>query len=156
MFWFDKLDNRVIFIDRRKENYLLKDASVKTGVRKFVVCPDVQADFMALPFLSNCFNLIVFDPPHRVVNGRESWMHMKYGTLPENWQEMLMAGFKECFRVLHPCGTLILKWSEYHIKVADVLKCTKAKPLFGNRRASNSKAHWIAFSKPMEDQNENI
>jgi len=148
MFWFDKSDNRAIFVDRRKETHMLKDASVKTGERNFSVWPDIQADFTALPFPADYFSLVVFDPPHRVSNGGESWMHKKYGTLQAGWQEMLRAGFGECFRVLAPSGTLIFKWSEYHIQVASILALIPERPLFGHRSGKRNKTHWLTFAKP--------
>ena len=148
MFWFDKSDNRAIFVDRRIEKFSLKDASVKSGKRNFSVRPDIQASFTALPFPTNYFNLVVFDPPHRVANGSESWMHKKYGTLQDDWQEMLKAGFDECFRVLAPGGTLVFKWSEYHIQVSSILKLTKEKPLFGHRSGKANNTHWLTFAKP--------
>ena len=151
MFWLDKSDHRAIFIDRRKETHLLKDATVKGGVRKFSVWPDIQADFTRLPFQSNYFGLVVFDPPHRVTNGTKSWMHKKYGTLQGDWQEMLKQGFSECFRVLAPGGTLIFKWSEYHIQLSCILALTDSNPLFGHRSGKQNNTHWITFMKDLLD-----
>ena len=37
--------------------------------------------------------------------------------LNENWKEEIRAGFKECFRVLKPNGTLIFKWSEVQFPI---------------------------------------
>ena len=37
---------------------------------------------------------------------------------------MIRQGFKECFRVLKPNGTLIFKWNEVQFPVKDVLKLT--------------------------------
>ena len=73
---------------------------------------------------------------------------MKYGLLFDGWREMLRAGFAECFRVLCPLGTLIFKWCEVEISVADVLALTPEKPLYGHRSGKQSKTHWIAFLKP--------
>jgi hypothetical protein len=74
MFWFDREDERVIFCDKRAERRTLKDSSVEGGQRELVIAPDVKSDFTALPFPSNCFQLVVFDPPHFKNAGKQSWL----------------------------------------------------------------------------------
>jgi hypothetical protein len=61
---------------------------------------------------------------------------------------MLCKGFAEFFRVLRPEVTLIFKWCEYDVPVAEVLSLTPEKPLYGHRSGKQSKTHWIAFLKP--------
>jgi SAM-dependent methyltransferase len=148
MFWFDKSDHRAVFVDNRTETHWLKDSSVKTGQRKFQVIPNVQADFRNLPFASDYFRTVVFDPPHFDSTGPQSWLRAKYGTLEDDWRSMLRDGFSECFRVLVPGGTLIFKWNEYQIKVSEILKLTPVEPLFGHRSGRHSKTHWVTFAKP--------
>lgn len=102
MFWFDKNDKRVLFLDKRSESHILCDG------RKFNVKPDLIADFTILPFAKNKFKLVVFDPPHFKYLGEKSWLYKKYGALPkDNWKEIIKLGFKECFRVLQK------KWNTY-------------------------------------------
>ena len=148
MFWFDRADERVIFVDKRRETHTLPDISSRGGSRTIVINPDVLADFTALPFPDNRFSLVVLDPPHLARNGRESWMAKKYGTLGDNWREELTKGFSECFRVLKPDGTLIFKWNEDEISVQEILTLTPARPLFGSRYGRHFKSHWIVFTKP--------
>ena len=139
MFWFDKEDPRALFMDNRTvENELLCDN------RRLTVKPDVVADFTAIPFEDESFSLVVFDPPHLLRAGENSWLAKKYGKLDESWPTMLHDGFQECMRVLKPSGTLIFKWNEDQIKLKDVLATTEYKPLFGNKR---SKTHWVVFMK---------
>lgn len=139
MFWFDKEDPRALFMDNRTvENELLCDN------RRLAVNPDVVADFTAMPFEDESFSLVVFDPPHLLRAGENSWLAKKYGKLDESWPTMLHDGFAECMRVLKPNGTLIFKWNEDQIKLKDVLAATEYKPLFGNKR---SKTHWVVFMK---------
>ena len=64
MFWFDRDDDRVIFCDKRAERHTLNDKTAKGGQRDLVIAPNVISDFTALPFPSNYFQLVVFDPPH--------------------------------------------------------------------------------------------
>lgn len=146
MFWFDKKDPRTLFIDNRTvEDELIGD-------RRLTVAPDVVADFTSLPFEDNSFYMVVFDPPHLLHAGDNSWLAKKYGKLDESWPTMLHDGFSEAMRVLKPHGTLIFKWNEEQIKLKDVLATTEFKPLFGNRR---SKTHWIVFMKEdSSDKNE--
>ena len=90
---------------------------------------------------------VVFDPPHLIHAGENSWLSQKYGTLPVDWKPYLKAGFDECMRVLKPDHTLIMKWNEQQIRTADMLKVINHRPLFGDRR---SKTRWLCFMKGVE------
>lgn len=138
MFWFDKENQDVTFMDNRELDTTLSDG------RKLIVTPDILADFRNMPFEDNSFYLVVFDPPHLKTGGDKSWLIQKYGRLNKNWPEDLKQGFNECMRVLKPNGTLIFKWNEEQIKLSEVLKCFSQQPLFGNKRA---KTHWLVFIK---------
>lgn len=151
MFWFDRQDDRAVFIDKRRERHTLPDISSKGGSRELIVDPDHIADFTALPFDDNTFALVVFDPPHFARNGATGWVGLKYGTLTADWRSMLKAGFAECFRVLKPDGTLIFKWCEDEIPVSQILALTQEKPLIGHRSGKQQKTHWIAFMKASND-----
>ena len=147
MFWFDRSDDRAVFSDVRRETHELKDKSSRGGSRRLVVAPDELIDFRAMPFANETFNLVVFDPPHLIRNGKSGWLAKKYGKLGEDWRDDLRAGFSECFRVLRPFGTMIFKWNEHEIRVSEILALTDQKPLFGNRCGKTAKSHWIVFMK---------
>lgn len=147
MFWFDRSDPRVVFVDKRSESHELPDKSSKGGKRSLIVNPDVLADFTALPFADESFSLVVFDPPHFERNGAKSWVGLKYGTLSGDWRTVIRKGFAECFRVLKPEGTLVFKWNEAEIPVSQILALTPERPLFGNRCGKSNKSHWIVFMK---------
>lgn len=138
MFWYDKDNPNVVFMDNRELEDVLCDG------RKFEVKPDVVADFRNMPFHDNVFGLVVFDPPHLIHAGNNSWLAKKYGVLPENWKPYLKAGFDECMRVLKPGGILVFKWNEEQIKMSRVLEAFEREPLFGDRRA---KTRWSIFMK---------
>ncbi|OXB94894.1 SAM-dependent methyltransferase [Parageobacillus galactosidasius] len=138
MFWFDKENEDVLYMDNRQLSTTLCDG------RALNINPDIIADFRNMPFEDNSFYLVVFDPPHLIKVGENSWLAKKYGKLDENWRDDLAKGFKECMRVLKPNGTLIFKWNEEQIPLKEVLKCFDKKPLFGNKR---SKTHWLVFMK---------
>ena len=138
MFYFDKQNPKVVFMDKRKETHILCDG------RTLEIKPDIVADFKNIPFEDNSFYMVVFDPPHLIKVGETSWIAKKYGRLPKNWEEELRSGFDECMRVLKPNGTLIFKWNEEQIKLSEILKCFSTRPIFGNRR---SKTHWLVFMK---------
>ncbi len=76
--------------------------------------------------------------------GEKSWLAQKYGVLPPNYKEYIRDGFNECMRVLKPTHTLIFKWNEEQIKLSEILKVIKYKPLSGDKR---SKTRWIVFMK---------
>lgn len=149
MMWFDKDHPDVVYVDNRCLTDILCDGRVLN------VKPDIVADFKDLPFPSGTFYLVVFDPPHLVYAGKDSWLAKKYGLLDrKNWKKEVGAGFKECMRVLKTNGVLIFKWNEEQIKLKDVLKCLGEKPLFGNRR---SKTHWLVFMKDIpRDRKEGV
>jgi len=138
MFWFDKENPAVIFMDHRVLDTKLCDG------RRFIIHPDVVGDFRDMPFKNASFRLIVFDPPHLRRAGEKSWLRSKYGLLGDSWQDDLHRGFEECMRVLQDYGVLVFKWSEDQITTGDVLKLFPEQPLFGNRRG---KTVWLVFMK---------
>ena len=141
MFWFDKENEDVTFMDKRQFTDTLCDG------RTLEVNPDIVADFRDMPFADESFYLVVFDPPHLINAGDESWLAKKYGKLDDLWQFDIKQGFNECMRVLKPNGTLIFKWNEDQITLSEILDVIDYKPLFGNKRA---KTHWLAFMKEVE------
>ena len=139
MFWFQKNRKDTVYMDNRKLENVLCDG------RKLVINPDIVADFKDIPFADNTFYLVVFDPPHLIKAGDNSWLAKKYGKLNENtWKDDIKQGFNECMRVLKRNGTLVFKWNEEQIKLTEILKIIEHKPLFGNKR---SKTHWLVFMK---------
>ena len=138
MFWFDKNNENVVFMDNRQESCTLQDG------RKLEVNPDVIGDFTKMPFDDETFYLVVFDPPHLLRAGKSSWLVKKYGILKDNWQDEIQKGFIECMRVLKKNGTLVFKWSEQQVSVSDILKAINVKPLFGTRRG---KTIFLVFMK---------
>ena len=143
MFWFNRADDRALFVDKRREHCV---AATREGRREIVIDPDQIADFRALPFAESTFALVVFDPPHTFA-GPNGWTRKKYGTLEGTWREDIRHGFAECFRVLCPLGTLIFKWCEHRVPVSTVLSLTPERPLFGQRCGTTAKTHWIVFQK---------
>lgn len=126
---------------------MLKDRTAKGGERLLVVDPDIQCDFTDLPFESESFQMVVFDPPHLIGNGKTGWLAKKYGKLEDSWRNDISGGFSECFRVLKPGGTLIFKWNETDISVNEILKLTAEIPVVGNRCGKLNKSHWLVFLK---------
>lgn len=139
MFWFDKENADVEFMDIRELETTLSDG------RNLVIKPNTLADFRNMPYEDETFYMVVFDPPHLIRGGDNSWLVKKYGRLEkDSWMQDLKLGFDECMRVLKPNGTLIFKWNEEQVKLKDILATTEYQPLFGNKRA---KTHWIVFMK---------
>ena len=71
MFWFNKDNENVIFMDNRTLDTQLCDG------RSLVIKPDLVSDFRDMPFSDNTFYLVVFDPPHLVRAGEKSWLAAK-------------------------------------------------------------------------------
>lgn len=57
MFWFDKQNPDVVFMDIRRESFVACDG------RSIKVDPDVLGDFRDIPYPDKSFKLVVFDPP---------------------------------------------------------------------------------------------
>ena len=138
MFWFDKENPDVVFSDNRELETTLCDG------RKLVIKPDAKMDFRNMSFDDESFKMVVFDPPHLLHAGENSWLAKKYGVLPADWKPYIRAGFKECMRVLKTDGVLIFKWNEEQIKTSEILANIDFKPLFGDKR---SKTRWLVFMK---------
>ena len=141
MFWFDKENSLVLFADIRDEEHTLCDG------RSLKVHPDIVSDFTDMPFLDKSFKLVVFDPPHLLKVGQNSWLAKKYGKLPEDWPRVIKKGIDECFRVLEDYGVLIFKWNEEQITVREVLKAIGRQPLFGHTTGRHGKTMWMCFMK---------
>lgn len=144
MFWFDKNNPNVLFMDKRNETLKAKD---RDKIRTIEINPDIVGDFTDMPFENESFYMVVFDPPHLKRLGDSSWLCKKYGKLSDDWQSLIRKGFEECMRVLKTNGTLIFKWNETEISVKDVLKAIPYKPLFGHTTGRQSKTIWMAFMK---------
>lgn len=145
MMWFDKNDPRCLYVDQRNEKFRPK--GTKFADKDIEVKPDIQCDFRELPFANESFWLVVFDPPQIVRASLSGNVTKYYGALPTNWKPVIQDGFRECFRVLKPHGTLIFKWSEIEIPISEVLALAPERPLFGHRSGKAANTHWVAFIK---------
>lgn len=142
MFWFDKEHPETLYMD-----YRTRDKGHCAHRKNHSIQPDVEADFKNMPFEDNTFKLVVFDPPH--LFGKETGnMTKQYGWLTKDtWQDEILRGFNECWRVLDIYGTLVFKWNESQIPKKDVVNLLPVQPLFGNKPGSKSKTHWLVFMK---------
>ena len=90
MFWFDKHNSQTVFMDNRILHDTLCDG------RTLDIEPDIIGDFRNIAFDDNAFSMVVFDPPHLLKVGENSWLAKKYGKLSETWPQDLKQGFSEC------------------------------------------------------------
>ena len=100
-----------------------------------------------MPFRDESFYLIIFDPPHMTSLGANSWLAKKYGKLLSDWKTQIQGGFDECWRVLKPGGTLVFKWNETDVRLADVLELAPSSPAFGHTTGRQAKTIWATFFK---------
>lgn len=142
MFWKQRGSQDVLFMDIRKDEYVLCDG------RKLTIDPDVVGDFRDMPFPDKSFRLVVFDPPHLFKLGERSWMAKKYGRLDKaTWQDDLRRGFDECLRVLEDYGVLIVKWNTTDIPANELFKVFGQEPLFGSTSGKSGKTLWCVYIK---------
>ena len=106
MFWFDHADKRALFCDRRRA---FREVDIGTpgtkGRKPLVVEPDMIADFTAMPFPSDSFALVVFDPPHLEKLGATGKYATSYGRLEGDWQGMA-AYWKKYYNTPAGAGTV--------------------------------------------------
>lgn len=149
--WHGKMKDaeRVVFIDRRA----VPPGSIEQQ-QNWSVMPDVQADFRKLPFKPNTFDLICFDPPHRVTDGGmetiSGVIETKYGALSaQTWQSDITEGFAELWRVLRSGGVLTMKWNNTTQRSKNVLELLPETPLYGtNTDKGTTETKWWVFHKP--------
>jgi SAM-dependent methyltransferase len=139
MFWFNKNNPQVLYVDNRQIAEELPNGKV------FRVSPDVVCDFRFLPFSDKTFKHVVFDPPQMLYTGRGGQMELHYTRLPKDWKPLIREGFAECWRVLDDYGTLIFKWSEKDILLKKVLEVIGHEPLYGHR--TGNRTIWLCFVK---------
>lgn len=128
MMWFDKADSRAIYHDKRKESHEIEPNRGWPNGTTIVINPDVQGDFTALQFPDETFWHVVFDPPHLTKLGETGILAKRYGRLFGHWECDIQEGFRECFRVLKPNGTLIFKWSSVEIPLSRVIPMAPVPP----------------------------
>lgn len=145
MFWFQKDQPDTLFVDIRQPETFTTGLGIYKRTRH--IRPDRVMDFRSLDLPDNQYSLVVFDPPHMLKVGDNSFTAKTYGKLSDNWRDDLTKGFAECFRVLKPDGVLIFKWCEYDIPLREILKLTPHKPLFGHKSGKQQKTHWLTFMK---------
>jgi len=146
MFWFEKEHDHVLFMDTRE----VEPGAFANGWNpNWSVKPDIVGDFRSMPFEDLSFKMVVFDPPHVYHGTPTSVINTKYGLLDKNtWQQDLVAGFTECWRVLDHGGTLIFKWHEATMTAREIVKMLPEKPLFGDFTGKTGKTIWMTFFKP--------
>jgi len=142
--WFNKHDERALYLDKRNETHYLQYPS---GNYTEKIEPDIVGDFTDIKQPDNSFYLVVFDPPHIEQEEPTGRICKKYGILKGEWREMLRKGFVECFRVLKPNGVLIFKWNECNIPIKEILPLAPQQPLFGHKSGKSMKTHWVCFIK---------
>lgn len=151
-FYFNKHDQRVVFGDIREcETHIL------TNNQTIHIQPDEVMDFRNIPYPEERFNVVVFDPPHMLGLSEASWMRKKYGVLDDSsWRDDIRQGFSECFRVLKHGGTLIFKWNEVCIPLAEILSCTPQTPVLGHPSGRKMQTHWMLFIKTNSQPVDNL
>lgn len=139
MLWNNKHHPSALYVDRRQE------PPGTIPIRpNWCVQPQVVASFTALPFADDSFQMVIFDPPHIIrLNPSQGFLRTKYGELGADWKEILQDGFRECWRVLRPDGTLVFKWSGEKPSATAVLALFPVAPLFKCKQATS----WWLFLK---------
>lgn len=152
MMWQDKNNELALFVDKREETLEMMD---RGNVRVYEVKPDVLADWSdidGLPFESGSFHQIIFDPPHLLRAGKESWLRKKYGVLDKvTWKRDLERGFSEAARLLADNGTLIFKWNSDQIKLSEVLPLMPDELVATVRNRVNKTYMCVFIKKEMTD-----
>ena len=155
MMWFNKKHPHSLYVDNRVE------------------CnPDELQDFRHLPYPDESFNLVVFDPPHKIMSdasAKGNVLLKNFGRLlPETWSRDLEQGLSECYRVLTQLGVLIFKWHECDKTLIEIEQYFPCKPLFGQKTNTTkgrnkgkggirkpANTYWLCFMK-IPEKKENL
>jgi SAM-dependent methyltransferase len=143
-----KQSDSVVFCDRRAVSPGEIEQQPNWSVQ-----PDIIADYRNLPFSDTVFDLICFDPPHRVSDGGMETLsgiiETKYGALhAQTWQSDLRNAFSELWRVLKTNGVLTMKWNDAMRDDSSVLEQLPETPLYGTNTAKeNTDTSWWVFHK---------
>lgn len=134
--WIDKHNADTVYLDHDE-----------------VVAPNVVASSWQLPFSSNIFDLIVFDPPH-VNFGANSNMSRDYGHYTTaQIRDLLVNTAREAHRVAHSNSLMSFKWNDHDQPFKKVLLMLAPwwYPLFGHRTAQKTKhassTYWIQLAR---------
>lgn len=139
MFYYDKDCPIVTFGDIRELDTHLCDG------RSLCIKPDVLLDVTNLDFDDCEFDVVVFDPPHLINAGDNSWLKLKYGSLNKNeYRKWLKTAFSECFRVLKQNGIMIFKWNECQVPFNTSIAQSPYRPLLGDKRGDT---RWTVIIK---------
>lgn len=136
----------VIYMDIRRADleYTHKDSGT---VSEWHIDPDIIGDFRDIPFESDMFSLVVFDPPHIHRESDSGIIVQKYGKLTAEWKDDLRRGFRECMRVCRPGGFVNFKWSESEIPMSEVSPLFPCPPMYYQRRGAQRSGYWAMFRK---------
>ncbi len=148
MFYFDKHHPLIMYGDKRRESVSMTD---RGKLRTLDIKPDMLLDFTNMSFGDDSFKFVVFDPPHLINSGKNSWLAKKYGKLDKgSWREVLSKGLSECIRVVKPGCVVAMKWSEGDISTTKLLKALPYSPAFGDKQG---KKRWLFFIKGTKGEN---
>lgn len=134
MFYFDKSNKSVLFGDIRYETHWTRQ------YKKLEIHPDKLMDARQLEFPDNSFYLVILDPPHLINCGTTSDMAKSYGVLEKEWHADMRKIFNEAWRVLKPNGTLIFKWADKDVPLAELLYVLERELVFGDKKPAANKA----------------
>lgn len=146
--WWNKDHPLAVYLDHR-----IEPPGSCARRPNWEIKPDVLGDFRVLPFDSEEFRLVLFDPPHIVREKPSGNVALNYGALQKDTeQEDLRRGFEECWRVLAPGGTLVFKWAG---DLRRVQPHFPDEPIVGTRtlrRGSGLGTRWFVFYKALDER----
>ena len=143
LFYYDKDCPAVIYQDSRQGMFEYPEG------RFIEIAPSLLGDFTDMKNIPSGvkrtgFSLVVFDPPHLLRAGENSFLRTKYGVLPADWKKSIRKGFENGFRILQDNGVLLFKWSDVQIPHKDVIELSPYRPLLGDKRG---RTRWTVFLK---------
>ena len=143
--WFQKDAKDVVYLDRRHNKIEYN------GEFKGTINPNIIADNRFLPFKNECFDMVLFDPPHFITNSIGLYETIFSFYKPITWVAEMSDSIKECFRVLKINGFLVFKWGEKYKTLKIVLNMFPKEPLFGVKNIPAFQkirgTWWIVFRK---------
>jgi len=148
--------NRMIWPNKHPQNVVFMDKELRLAFP-----PHLFADFRELPFRSDVFDCVLFDPPHscsippwwadpsaskKMRGNSASW----YGKF-ENKRDMFTSINKAQREFMRVSERLCLKWSELEVSLWKILPFFRGWKMIHKREMSKgrTKTYWVTFVRTL-------
>lgn len=133
--WFDRNNPLVTYLDRRSE-----------------VKPTIVCDTRDIPLRDNCYDLVVFDPPHANVGANSKFTPVYGHSTTADILDTVRGSAREAWRVTKSSALMAFKWNDNARTLEEILPLLEGwTPLFahGLRKPGRHKTqtYWVMLKR---------